>query len=90
MDEGYVTAALFLDLKKAFDTIDHKILTDKLKEHGINGNELSWFTSYLSDRTQAVKIGTGSSLSQFKYQGLLFKYDQASYETLGPYFCSGE
>ena len=64
MDKGNVTAALFLDLKKAFDTIDHRLLIDKLKVHGISGHELSWFISYLSNRTQAVKIS--NSLSEFK------------------------
>lgn len=65
MDKGNVTAALFLDLKKAFDTINHWLLIDKLKKHGISGNELSWFISYLSGRTQAVKIS--NSLSQFSH-----------------------
>ena len=64
MDEGKVTGAIFLDLKKAFDTVSHRLLIDKLKKCGISGIELNWFKSYLSNRMQSVKIG--SSLSDLK------------------------
>lgn len=56
--------AIFLDLKKAFDTVNHSILISKLKKCGISGTELNWFTSYLSHRMQSVKIGC--SLSSLK------------------------
>ena len=58
------TGAIFLDLKKAFDTVIHRLLIDKLKKCGISGIELNWFKSYLSNRMQSVKIG--SSLSDLK------------------------
>ena len=45
-----------MDLSKAFDTLDHKILINKLKYYGINGTPLCWFMSYLSNRTQYVEI----------------------------------
>jgi hypothetical protein len=45
--------AIFADLRKAFDTVDHRILLDKLKYYGIDNR---WFTSYLADRTQYVEF----------------------------------
>ena len=41
-----------IDLKKAFDTVDHKILLTKLYYYGIRGNTLKWFESYLTNRSQ--------------------------------------
>ena len=52
MDNGKINIAVFVDLKKAFDTVDHDILLGKLKFYGIFKNELSWFQSYLFNRTQ--------------------------------------
>ena len=45
---------VFLDLKKAFHTVDHKLLLDKLHAYGIRGNIWTWFRSYLSNRFQFV------------------------------------
>ena len=50
-------AIVFLDIKKAFDTVSHKILLAKLKHYGIDGVVLNWFQSFLSDRMQKTKIG---------------------------------
>lgn len=50
------TIALFLDLSKAFDIIDHDILLKKLQACGIRGNALNWFKSYLENRKQVVEI----------------------------------
>ena len=59
MSEGSTTALTLLDLSAAFDTIDHSILFHRLHEcYGINGLALSWFKSYLLDRTQSVKVGS--------------------------------
>ena len=50
MDQGDTPVAIFLDLSKAFDTLNHKVLVDKLAYYGIQ--DTSWFTSYLSNRVQ--------------------------------------
>ena len=54
LDNGNFAVAILLDLKKAFDTVDHKILLKKLYAYGIRGIFLKWFESYLSGRTQYV------------------------------------
>jgi len=55
--------ALFCDLRKAFDTVDHDILIKKLKKIGIKGTALLWFTDYLKNRLQFVNLnGKTSSL----------------------------
>jgi len=46
---------IYLDFAKAFDTVDHNILLMKLQHYGIRGTTLSWFRSYLNNRTQVVK-----------------------------------
>jgi hypothetical protein len=56
MNEGKYTVGVFFDLKKAFDVCSHNILLKKLKNMGINGTVLDWFSSYLSGRKQQVDI----------------------------------
>ena len=56
LDQGCLTGAVFLDLKKVFDMIDHSILKTKLAHVGITGHALKWFDNYLSGRTQSVCI----------------------------------
>ena len=54
IENNEYTVAVFLDLSKAFDMVNHKILLSKLEFYGIRGLPLEWFTSYLSNRKQYV------------------------------------
>ena len=61
LDQGKLPLAIYLDLSKAFDTIDHSILLNKLKYYGVCGMSLYWFESYLSDRKQYVQFNDSTS-----------------------------
>ena len=52
MDKGNVCGAVFLDLAKAFDTVDHQILMKKLQWVGVCNSDIQWFITYLHDRSQ--------------------------------------
>ena len=56
IDRGLINAVLFLDRKKAFDTVDYNLLVTKLEYMGVRGQSLEWFKSYLSNRYQAIFI----------------------------------
>ena len=56
MDKGLINGVLFLDLKKAFDTVNHKILLTKLEMYGIRGCSLEWFRSYFMNTKQVCAI----------------------------------
>ena len=63
IDKKRTCGVLFLDLKKAFDTVDHKILVNKLSQIGITPASCNWFKSYLEDCRQVTRVGQELSCS---------------------------
>ena len=60
-EKGTFSCGIFLDLSKAFDSVNHLILLEKLDHYGVRGLTRSWFTSYLSERKQFVSLGNINS-----------------------------
>ena len=68
LDNGNFACGVFIDLQKAFDTVNHDILLSKLNHYGIRGVAFNWFKSYLSDRTQYATINNErSEIQTIKY-----------------------
>ena len=65
LDENLKVGVLFIDFRKAFDSVNHFILLQKLKAVGISGNLLSWMKSYLSNRNQFVQVNEVKSDTSF-------------------------
>lgn len=70
MDRGNYVIAVFLDFKRAFETVDRNILLQKLSCMGLKDNVLSWFKSYLSNRQQRVKFKNCVSESLYVRHGV--------------------
>ena len=64
LDCGKAVVGCYIDLKKAFDTVNHRILIEKMQRYGIRGHILDWFKSYLNNRKQFTHINhTNSDLN---------------------------
>ena len=67
-DNSEFAVCILIDFRKAFDTVDHNILLDKLYHYGIRGNALIWFNCYLTNRYQYVNYNnTSSDMKQITY-----------------------
>ena len=71
IDSKKFCAEIFLDLSKAFDTVNHAILLNKLENYGFRGTALQWVRNYLSSRKQYVEFNSVSSVSQIVTCGVL-------------------
>ena len=82
--DGMYTLAVFLDLSKAFDSLEHDVLLNKLYKYGIRGVAYKWFESYLSNRQMRVKCNVASSgkLEYSNYMNVSYGTPQGS--CLGP------
>ena len=71
MDQNFFPCGIFLDLKKAFDTVEHLILLQKRDHHGIRGTINDWFASYLLGRSQVTEVGFSLSTDCMTSFGVL-------------------
>ena len=76
------TLSVFLDLSKAFDTLDHNILLAKLAKYGIRGNALNWYSSYMKGRSIRAKCQTTDGTCYSNYYDIEYGTPQGS--CLGP------
>ena len=82
-EEKKYTLGVFIDLSKAFDTLNHNLLFSKLSKYGIRGHCLKWFQSYLSNRCMRMKCSTGNGTTEYSsYYHLDYGTPQGS--CLGP------
>ena len=80
IDQGQLTGAVFIDLRKAFDTVNHKVPLSNLRGLGVMHREHEWFRNYLHNRTQVMEFQGVSSpadpvsvvVSQASISGPLF------------------
>ena len=70
MADKQAVVAVFLDLKRAFETVDRRILLIKLKRIGIRSQSIKWFENYLTNRKQSTAIGIATSSPQMVDIGL--------------------
>ena len=70
VDQGQIPLTLYLDLSKAFDTLDHHILLRKMEYFGICDSNLNWFQSYLSERPRYVNVDNNSSETKVNSLGV--------------------
>ena len=78
LDDGEIVRGVFIDLQKAFDTVNHEVLLEKIKHYGIRSKQNDCFRSFLTSRKQCVSMGG------FFSQTKIVKCDVPQGSTLGP------
>ena len=84
LQNNQITVSLYLDLSKAFETLMHSVILQKLEQYGIRGVCLAWMKSYLSNRTMRVKCTTNNSTSPMKSSIQPVNYSTPQGSCLGP------
>ena len=82
IDKGNKNSVVFLDIKKASDTVNHRILLDKFERYGIKDQELKFFESYLSNRMQCCNVNGQTS----SFRAITMVYPRGQH--LGLYYLS--
>ena len=84
MEVGKITAGIFLDLSKAFDSLEHEVVYKKLEMYGIRGVCLDWFKSYLSNRSMIVECKAGDTSKKFTSEQMSVQFGTPQGSCLGP------
>ena len=82
-EAGLHSSSIFLDLSKAFNTLDHRVLLQKLDRYGIRSNANEWFSSYLSNRSLTARIQTKPGTITYS-ESFDITYGTAQGSCLGP------
>ena len=84
LERQWTTVSIFLDLSKAFDTLEHSTIFKKLERYGIRGQALEWFKDYLTNRNLRVKCRTGDKGSETTSDTYPVEYGTPQGSCLGP------
>jgi len=88
LDKQVHIIGIFIDLKKAYDVLNHKLLLEKLPSYGMRGITNSWFRSYLTNRRQFIEINQSDSSSvmvnRHRSSFMEIKQDVPQGSVLGP------
>ena len=78
------TVTLFLDLSKAFNTVEHDVVYEKMEKYGLRGNCLDWFKSYLSNREMHLKGRVAGKSGETRSENFKVTYDNPQGSCLEP------